>query len=171
MQVAAGGIAGMLPPLVELATCSAAAVLALNDLHRVETSSLDQASYQRLLDAAGFASAFGTAPDAFMIAFNEASDHDNDNLRWFRARHHRFYYVDRVIVADHARGRGLAKLLYAALSDRARREGRPLIGCEINHEPPNPASDALHAALGFSEIARRDLPGGKVIRYMSLSLA
>lgn len=158
-------------PLVDLRDCSASAVLALNNAHQVETSFLDTLSYERLLDAAGFAAAVGSSPDAFLIAFNEASRHDNDNLAWFRARHGRFFYVDRIVVAPHARGRGLARALYAALLDRAHAEARPLIGCEINLEPPNPGSDALHASLGFSEIGRRTLGDGKVIRYMRLSLA
>jgi predicted GNAT superfamily acetyltransferase len=35
-------------------------------------------------------------------------------------------------------------------------------------EPPNPASDALHAALGFSEVGRAILPGGaKQVRYLT----
>jgi predicted GNAT superfamily acetyltransferase len=40
------------------------------------------------------------------------------------------------------------------------------VGCEINVTPPNPGSDALHEALGFIELERRDIAPGKVIRYM-----
>jgi predicted GNAT superfamily acetyltransferase len=154
--------------LISLADVDAREVLALNQAHAVETSSLDTASYGRLLMAAGFAVALGerSRPDAFIIAFSEVSRHPNDNLAWFRSRHARFYYVDRVIVAPHARGRGLARRLYGALFDLARSEGRPLVGCEINVTPPNPGSDALHEALGFIELERRDTAPGKVIRYM-----
>ncbi|MGL4438594.1 MAG: GNAT family N-acetyltransferase [Bosea sp. (in: a-proteobacteria)] len=158
------------PPLVDLRSCSVSSVLALNNAHQIETSALDAASYARLLDAAGFASAVGSRPDAFLIAFNEASVHDNDNLAWFRQRHERFVYVDRIIVAEHARGLGLARALYAALVDHARGEGRLIVGCEINVTPPNPGSDALHQSLGFAEIGRRELSDDKVIRYMRLDL-
>jgi uncharacterized protein len=166
MPVALGDDARPSLSLVDLRDSSASAVLALNNSHQAETSALDLHSYGRLLDAAGFAVAAGDGPDAFVIAFNDASDHDNDNLAWFRARHARFYYVDRIIVAPSARGRGLARTLYGALFDRARAESRPVIGCEINVIPPNPGSDALHAALRFGEVAQRELPGGKIIRYM-----
>ncbi len=155
-------------PLIDLGRCAAGSVLLLNNANQTETSVLDASGYTCLLDAAGFAVAVGEQPDAFLIAFNDASEHDNDNLAWFRKRHERFYYVDRIIVAGHARGRGLARRLYAALVDRARAEDRPLIGCEINVTPPNPRSDALHASLGFVEIGRREISNGKVIRYMRL---
>lgn len=171
MALTPAGAQSAAADLADLTDCPADAVLALNNAHQVETSLLDRESYNRLVDAAGFAVAVGRTPDAFLIAFNDASVHDNDNLAWFRHRHERFYYVDRVIVAPAARGRGLARVLYGALMDRARAEGRFLIGCEINVEPPNPGSDALHAGLGFAEIGRRELQHRKIIRYMRLSLA
>ncbi len=145
-------------------------VTALNNLHEIETSRLDLSGYGRLLSASSFSVAIGEGPDAFMIAFSEQSEHPNANLAWFRQRHDRFHYVDRVIVAAAARGKGLARKLYRALMDEARRDGRPLIGCEINLDPPNPASDALHESLGFVEIGQRDAGGGKRVRYMALAL-
>lgn len=164
------GDASVSPSIIDLRMCPASAVLALNNAHHVETSLLDPASYARLLDAAGFAVAIGDGPDAFLVAFSEMSDHDNANLAWFRRRHERFLYVDRIIVAHHARGRGLARALYGTLFAHARAEARPVIGCEINVTPPNPGSDALHAALGFRELERVALPCDKVIRYMRLEL-
>lgn len=157
--------------LVDLKAVPASAALALNNEHQVETSALDAGSYGRLIDAAGFAMAAGHAPDAFLIAFSDASVHDNGHLTWFRERHRRFYYVDRVIVALSARGRGLAQILYGAMMDQARAEGRLVVGCEINLVPPNPGSDALHARLGFSEIGRRQLGDGKIVRYMRRELS
>jgi predicted GNAT superfamily acetyltransferase len=170
MSLSAGDDTRLSPSLVDLRACAASTVLCLNETCKVETSVLDLASYDRLVAAAGYAVAVGPAPDAFLIAFHDASVHDNENLAWFRERHERFYYVDRVVVAAAQRGRGLARLLYADLMKRARAEGRSLIGCEINVQPPNPASDALHASLGFAEIGRREQQAGKIIRYMRLRL-
>ena len=39
--------------------------------------------------------------------------------------------------------------------------------CEVNAEPPNPASDAFHAALGFTEVGQATLNRGKVVRYFA----
>jgi predicted GNAT superfamily acetyltransferase len=156
---------------VNLTAIPVGAVLALNNAHQVETSALEPASYGRLIDASGFAMAAGHAPDAFLIAFNDASAHDNGHLTWFRERHRSFYYVDRLIVAPPARGRGLALALYGALMDQARAEERLVLGCEINLVPPNLGSDALHSRLGFSEIGRRQIGDGKIVRYMRRDLS
>ncbi len=182
MQLAPSG--GVSAPLAfsGLRACSPGAVLALNNAHEAETSFLDADRYDRLLAASGFAVAAAQTRDpmsekapeealgAFLIAFNEASVHDNENLAWFRANHDRFYYVDRIIVAVRARGQGLARALYHELFDQARGENRLSIGCEINVSPANHASDALHEALGFTEIGRPTVGDGKIIRYMRLKL-
>ena len=156
--------------LLPLSAVTVDRVLALNTLHAEETSLLDGASLASLIAAAGYATAIGSNPDAFLIAFDECSQHDNANLAWFRERHQRFVYVDRVIVAPAARGRGLARALYRNLFARARADNRFVIGCEINVVPANPGSDALHASLGFAELAQRALGDGKVIRYMRCDL-
>ena len=41
-----------------------------------------------------------------------------------------------------------------------------IVTCEVNAEPPNPASDAFHAALGFAEVGDAVIHGGKkAVRY------
>jgi predicted GNAT superfamily acetyltransferase len=62
----------------------------------------------------------------------------------------------------------VARTLYDELFRRAAAEGVPMIGCEVNSDPPNPASDAFHERLGFAEVGRAALPGGtKLVRYLS----
>ena len=79
-------------------------------------------------------------------------------------------YVDRVVVARAARGRGLARRLSADLIARAAAEGRDRVVCEVNLDPPNPSSDLLHAALGFVEVGREAVPGWKTVRYLARSI-
>jgi predicted GNAT superfamily acetyltransferase len=75
------------------------------------------------------------------------------------------------VVAGHARGRGHARQLYADLFDRAARAGHDLITCEVNEYPPNPASDAFHAALGFAVAGQARIHGGKkTVRYFTRPL-
>ncbi len=147
------------------------AVLALNAAHEAETSALTRDALERLVEAAFSATAIGAGTDAFLIAFDEAATYDSPNYLWFQARYDRFVYVDRIIVAGHARGRGLARLLYEDLFSRTRHSGRDLVACEVNLRPPNPGSDAFHAALGFVEAGRGDIHGGaKTVRYLTKSL-
>lgn len=75
------------------------------------------------------------------------------------------------VVAPSARGRGLARALYADLFDRAGRADHHLVVCEVNITPPNLASDALHAVLGFSEVGQATIHSGtKTVRYLSRPL-
>jgi len=90
--------------------------------------------------------------DGFLLSLDQGAAYDSPNYLWFRQRNRRFVYVDRVVVAPAARGRGYAGLLYADLFDRAGRTGHDIVvcGCGVNRDPPNPASDAFHAAQGFT---------------------
>jgi uncharacterized protein len=145
------------------------ALLALNNAHAVELSVVDAGRLSCLLSAATLAIAIGSVdpPDAFLIAFDESTPPQGPNHVWFLERRPRFLYVDRVCVAQHARKRGLARALYAEALAAAVRRGAPVLCCEVNSDPPNPTSDAFHAALGFREVGRAFLADrGKAVRYL-----
>jgi predicted GNAT superfamily acetyltransferase len=107
----------------------------------------------------------------FLLAFDQDARYDSPNFLWFRARYPRFVYVDRIVVASSARGRGHARRLYDDLFEHARRAGQERVVCEVNTIPPNPESDALHAALGFVEVGTATIHGGsKTVRYLERRL-
>jgi predicted GNAT superfamily acetyltransferase len=143
---------------------SAEALLALNNDHAKELSWLELDRFCHLVDQAFLASRIGA--DALLLAFDQGADYDSPNFLWFRARYARFVYVDRVVVAPFARGLGLARRLYEGLFAAAAQAGHERIVCEVNAAPPNPASDAFHAASGFAEIGTAEIHGGaKTVRY------
>jgi hypothetical protein len=144
-------------------------LLALNNAHAEALSPLDADGLASLVRQAFHARCAGL--DAFVLALDETADYANPNFRWFSERHSRFVYVDRIVVAPAARGGGIARRLYEDLFEHATRAGHGLIGCEVNLDPPNPESDAFHAALGFTEVGRARLPGGaKTVRYLERQL-
>jgi uncharacterized protein len=147
------------------------AILELNRRDEQATSPLDPARLRALLDRAFHVGLRDGGRTAVLLAFAEDAGYDNPNFAWFAARHRRFVYVDRVIVAAHARGRGLAAGLYAELFRAAAASGRAIVGCEVNLDPPNPVSDAVHARLGFREAGRMRLANGKLVRYLERDLA
>ena len=149
---------------------SRAAMLALNQLHQVETSSLERPALDQMLGAAFYAECAGEGEDGFIIAFDQDGDYDSPNFLWFKERYDRFVYVDRIIVADHMRGRGLARTFYTNLFERARTAGHTRVVCEINVEPPNRGSMAFHIALGFVELAQVRLSNGKIVSYQECLL-
>ncbi|HTV93394.1 MAG TPA: GNAT family N-acetyltransferase [Verrucomicrobiae bacterium] len=109
---------------------------------------------------------------AMLIAFDERAPYDSPNFRWFQARYPRFVYVDRVAVTAAARGRGVARRLYEELIAAARADGHRVVCAEVYAQPPNPQSDAFHAAMGFVEVGRAVVPdrGGKTVRYLAREL-
>ena len=146
------------------------AILALNNAHAAELSWLEDARLTSLLKQAFHARRIGEV-EAFLLAFDESAAYDSPNYLWFRRRYRRFVYVDRVVVSPAARGRGYARLLYADLFDRAGQAGHDIVVCEVNSDPPNPASDAFHAAQGFAEVGRAAIhQGSKTVRYLARAI-
>ena len=144
-----------------------AAVLALNNAHAQQVSVLDEVGLRALLRQAFHAPIIGNV-DAFLVALDQTAEYASPNFVWFQARYARFAYVDRLVVSPSARGRGLARQMYAGLFQTAANAGHTVVLCEVNQEPPNPASDALHAALGFQGVGEATMYGGsKTVRYMA----
>ena len=142
------------------------AVLALNNAHAAELSLLTPDRLTHLLLQALWAARIGNV-DAFILTLNQSADYDSPNHRWFRDRYPRFAYVDRIVVSPTARGRGLARALYAGAIQAAASAGHIALMAEVNTDPPNPASDALHAALGFQEVGAATIHNGtKTVRYL-----
>lgn len=146
------------------------AVLALNNRHAEELSWLEPAELSHLVAGAFHARRIGDL-EAFLIAFDQDADYGSPNFLWFKARYPRFAYVDRIVVASEARGRGHARRLYDDLFERAANAGHEIVVCEINSDPPNPGSEAFHAALGFSHVGEARIHGGKkAVRYFARQL-
>jgi uncharacterized protein len=151
------------------ATRDDTALLKLNNAFSGETSELTLAKLQHMILASFMASAIGR-DDALLIAFDQDAIYDSPNFLWFKQRLTHFVYVDRIIVAAHARSRGLARSLYQTLFTACRLTGHTYVVCEVNIDPPNPASDAFHARLGFTEMGRAALANGKTVRYLAHAL-
>lgn len=152
-------------PISPIAKECEPAVLALNNEHAAELSWLEPDRLSFLIRAAFHARRIGKL-EAFLLAFDQAADYDSLNFLWFRERYLRFVYVDRIAVAKSARGRGHARRLYEDLFARAAEAGHDIVVAEVNADPPNPASDAFHAALGFREVGSAVIHGGKkAVRY------
>jgi predicted GNAT superfamily acetyltransferase len=143
-------------------------VLALNNAHAQEVNALERGALAALVEVAE-RSLVVEGRLAFSIALGEGAPTQGPNHAWFQARYGAFLYVDRIVVAPHARGRGLARQMYEELI----RDGgaRPLC-CEVNLLPPNPASLAFHQRLGFQDCGEAlDPRNGKRVRYLMRAAA
>ena len=147
-----------------------AALHALNNAHAVELSFTTPAEFDDLITRA-FAALATVDANAFLLAFDESGDIPSPNYKWFRERYQRFVYIDRVVVAPALRRGGIAAAFYSELRERARAAGHTMVCCEVNSDPPNPASDAFHARQGFALVGEARLADrGKTVRYLAKQL-
>jgi len=152
--------------ICDLTSRDATAVLLLNNTHAKETSELDDAGLESLFDMAFYARGIDHGATAFLIALQHSAAYVNPNFNWFKASRESFVYIDRIIVSIPARGQGVARLLYEDLLATAKRAGHGRVVCEVNIEPPNPASEAFHVAMGFEPIGQATIHNGvKTVRY------
>jgi uncharacterized protein len=88
----------------------------------------------------------------FVVTFAPGTPYDSENYRWFADRHSDFYYLDRIVLDESFRRRGLAGIVYDELETVAKRYGRMTL--EVNLVPRNEASLAFHERRGYAEVGR-----------------
>ena len=143
-----------MPDLRPLRETDVADVLALNHANVSALSPLDES---RLSVLRGLADRFDVldvdgAFAGFVLAFAAGTAYDSVNFEWFTTRHDRFYYLDRIVLAENFRRRGLGGFVYDELEKVAAPYGRLCL--EVNLLPPNEGSLAFHAARGYVEVGR-----------------
>jgi predicted GNAT superfamily acetyltransferase len=160
-------VSGLLEPL---RPDDRAAVLGLNERHQHLTAPMD---VDRLvhLDTVGTVEVFRHAGRfaGFVVTMAAGSPYEGENFRWFGERYEAFCYLDRIIVHEDARRRGLAGRVYDELEARTARSA-PLLALEVNSDPPNEPSLAFHAARGFARVGEREFDG-HTVRMLTKRLA
>jgi predicted GNAT superfamily acetyltransferase len=151
---------GVLRPLTEADVPS---VLHLNATHVELLSPLDEDRLWRLVgwsERADVITADGQVA-GFVLTFGPGSAYDSENYRWFAERYGSgFLYLDRIVVDDRFRRRGLASTVYDLVEARAGAAGR--LALEVNVDPPNEPSLAFHRARGFVEVGTLGPEGHRV---------
>lgn len=142
------------PDLRPLRETDVADVLALNEANVTELSPMDEDRLQLLLgladrfDVLDVDGAFG----GFVITMGPGAAYDSENFRWFAGRHKRFYYLDRIVLHEQFRRRGLGSVVYDEIERVASPYSR--LALEVNLVPRNDPSLAFHAARGYVEVGR-----------------
>ena len=138
-------------------------ILALNEAEVRHTSAMNLsrlAQLDHLSDYHKIAFIDGQVA-GFLMAMCYGTPYVNVNFQWFSDRHKDFVYIDRVVVDAAFTGRGVGSALYQNLSDFARRIDATSLVCEINADPPNPASMAFHQKWHFQEIGSESRDEGQ----------
>ena len=90
------------------------------------------------------------------MVFSAGSDYWSDNYQWFLENYSDFLYIDRIVVSENARNRGVARRLYENVFEYGRDNDFNLVCAEIDIEPEyNYPSMKFHKKMGFKEIGTR----------------
>ncbi len=138
-------------------------VLELNHRHVDLLSSMDAERLGFLLEHADHADILDVRGEraGFVFTFAPDAGYDGENFAWFGERFGAdFYYLDRVVVDDAFRRRGLGAAAYDEL-ERAAAPYRRMV-LEVNSEPPNEPSLAFHRQRGYVDVGTRGAPGHRV---------
>jgi len=151
------------------------AVVVLNDSAYPAVPITSEAEMDDLLAVAGFTyAAIDNDEDdelvAFLIGLRPGAAYASENYQFFDSRGSEYHYVDRIVVAEHARGQRVGQLLYDAVFERARAEGASEVTCEVNLDPPNPGSLAFHARLGFERVGQQQTKGGVTVALLAAEI-
>ncbi|MFS8120698.1 MAG: GNAT family N-acetyltransferase [Microcoleus sp.] len=92
-----------------------------------------------------------------VVVLSDNCGYASDYYRWFTDRYQDFLYIDRIVVADWTRGRGVAQALYQEI-DRLAQERRLAIAADVYSEPPNTPSLNFHRKVGFQEVGSQYFP-------------
>ena len=88
----------------------------------------------------------------FVMTMRSGAPYESENYAWFSQRYERFSYLDRIVLHEDFRRRGLGGFVYDAAEAAAVRDGRLCL--EVNLVPRNDASLAFHAARGYVEVGQ-----------------
>lgn len=99
-----------------------------------------------------------------MICFREGSDYSSKNYKFFNDNERNFLYIDRIVIKEEYRRKGIANYLYSSIEEIASELGSPLC-CEVNTFPENKPSIEFHKKLGFIDIGKNDFEENSVAYY------
>jgi predicted GNAT superfamily acetyltransferase len=142
------------PDLRPLRETDVADVLTLNERNVVKLAPMDESRLHELWELADRFDVLDVegAFAGFVVTFPPGSAYDSENYRWFTERHRRFYYLDRIVLHEDFRRRGLGGFVYDELERVAAPYQR--LTLEVNLVPRNDPSLAFHEARGYKEVGR-----------------
>ncbi len=99
----------------------------------------------------------------YVIGYTTNDVCEGDEFAWFQAHIPQFLYIDQIAVMPTARRLHVGAQLYAHATFHACTHDIPALVCEVNLDPPNPASLCFHRRLGFLEVEMMTVQDGRTV--------
>lgn len=104
----------------------------------------------------------------FCNTFGPGADYRSINYRWFSERYDEFVYLDRIVIAEFHRNRGIGALLYGEIERRMTAIPEPkYLLCEVNFSPPNEGSLRFHRRIGFLPVGYQESKPGLIVEMLA----
>lgn len=150
------------------------AVLRINSESLPGVARLDRAEFERLMAIPNVHLAIDSSEGrlvGYILAFRSDASYDGEEfLSFAKLGPDPFICIDQVAVDAGKRRERLASTLYSALEQRARKAMTAYLCCEINLNPPNPASLAFHLNKGFNQTGSLKTADGRTVALMTKGL-
>ena len=143
------------------------AIYALNQTNAPEVGFLDSEDYLiDLLEKSyiNFCVKNDNEIIGLMVCFREGSDYSSKNYKFFTNNEEHFIYIDRIVIKEEYRRKGIANHLYSSIEEIANELGFPLC-CEVNTFPENKPSLEFHKKFGFVSIGKNDFMENSVVYF------
>ncbi len=136
-------------------------VLALNTTAVPHVNPISHDALQWFCDNAVYAKTvkFDARLAGFMIGLRPGTRYQSQNYRWFCDHYEDFAYVDRIVVSDWARRRGVAEAPYRDFA--ASQADVDIMTCEVNLRPANDGSMKFHRRMGFRQVGSQEVDDGE----------
>jgi len=145
------------------------AVVDLNERFVHLTAPMDKPRLAELVAASDRADVIDVDGElaGFVITFAAGAAYDGTHFAWFAKRYDDYCYLDRIVIDEPFQRRGLGTFVYDAIESGS---AGPLLALEVNIDPPNEPSLALHRARGYVEVGVEGPEGHRVV-LMTKTLA
>ena len=130
----------------------------LNQSNTPEVGSLDSVKHLKSLLSLSSNNLFISLDNeiiGFVVCFREGSNYQSLNYKFFSKNETKFLYIDRVVIKELHRRKGIGKSLYRNIESISISKNIPLC-CEVNIEPLNQPSIDFHNNFGFHKIGSYD---------------
>ena len=139
----------------------------LNQSNTPEVGSLDSIKHLKSLLSLSSNNLFISLDNkiiGFIVCFREGSNYQSLNYKFFSKIETKFLYIDRVVIKELHRRKGIGKSLYRNIESISISKNIPLC-CEVNIEPLNQPSIDFHNNFGFHQIGSYDFDDHSVAYF------
>jgi hypothetical protein len=147
-------------------------ILALNEQSVRVLSPMDRSKLLRLIEVSALSVVIEEENKiaGFLLALTNGVQYESINYKWFNDNYAPFLYIDRIVISEKFRGKGIGTRLYQHVLNWAARNSSPSIFAEIDVLPPNLPSLLFHKKLGFNELELLKHHEHKVVSLQELKI-